>query len=82
MFCSLVGENKSSMKKETITIEEGKNTSISDLLDKLSSSKNGLSSEDTESRIDTYGYNEIPEEKVHPVKKLLSYFWGPIPWMI
>ncbi|WP_292487644.1 cation-transporting P-type ATPase [Methanohalobium sp.] len=70
------------MKKETITIEEGKNTSISDLLDKLSSSKNGLSSEDTESRIDTYGYNEIPEEKVHPVKKLLSYFWGPIPWMI
>ncbi|GAB6283853.1 MAG: hypothetical protein STSR0009_00520 [Methanoregula sp.] len=29
-----------------------------------------------------YGFNDIPEEKKHPLAKFLSYFWGPIPWMI
>lgn len=29
-----------------------------------------------------FGYNELPEEKTSAVLKLLSYFWGPIPWMI
>ena len=29
-----------------------------------------------------YGFNDIPEEKRHPLLKFLSYFWGPIPWMI
>jgi len=27
-------------------------------------------------------YNELPEEKTNPFLKFLSYFWGPIPWMI
>ena len=30
----------------------------------------------------TYGYNELPEEKTNPLLEFLSYFWGPIPWMI
>ncbi|OFV66603.1 MAG: plasma-membrane proton-efflux P-type ATPase [Candidatus Syntrophoarchaeum butanivorans] len=29
-----------------------------------------------------FGYNEIPEERVNPVVRFLTYFWGPIPWMI
>ena len=29
-----------------------------------------------------YGFNDIPKEKKHPLLKFLSYFWGPIPWMI
>ncbi|MCK9581820.1 MAG: cation-transporting P-type ATPase, partial [Methanoregula sp.] len=29
-----------------------------------------------------YGFNDIPEEKKHPLLKFMSYFWGPIPWMI
>ena len=28
------------------------------------------------------GYNDIPEEKKHPLRRFLGYFWGPIPWMI
>ena len=27
-------------------------------------------------------FQDIPEEKKHPLLKFLSYFWGPIPWMI
>jgi H+-transporting ATPase len=29
-----------------------------------------------------FGSNDIPEKKRHPLLKFLSYFWGPIPWMI
>jgi H+-transporting ATPase len=29
-----------------------------------------------------FGFNDIPEEKKHPLLKFLGYFWGPIPWMI
>ncbi len=41
-----------------------------------------MSSEEARRRLGVVGPNEIPEKKVHPVIKFLSYFWGPIPWMI
>ncbi len=44
--------------------------------------KRGLSSEEVERTRQLYGSNDIPEKKVSPIRKLLSYFWGPIPWMI
>ena len=28
------------------------------------------------------GYNELVEEATNPFRKFLTYFWGPIPWMI
>ncbi|ADC69535.1 plasma-membrane proton-efflux P-type ATPase [Methanocaldococcus sp. FS406-22] len=42
----------------------------------------GLSTEEAGKRLKIYGYNEIPEKKVHPIIKFLSYFWNPIAWMI
>ncbi len=44
--------------------------------------KKGLSTEEAKRRLKIVGPNEIPEKKVHPIIKFLSYFWGPIPWMI
>jgi H+-transporting ATPase len=43
---------------------------------------NGLTTAEASQRIDRDGYNEIPEKKTNPLVKFLSYFWGPIPWMI
>ncbi len=42
----------------------------------------GLTPEDVQRRLGRYGYNEVPEETTNPLLKFLSYFWGPIPWMI
>jgi H+-transporting ATPase len=42
----------------------------------------GLSQAEAEQRLAQYGYNEIPEKKSNPFLKFLTYFWGPIPWMI
>jgi H+-transporting ATPase len=50
--------------------------------DKVSASEKGLSSAEADKRLQQYGPNEIPEKKVNPILKFLSYFWGPIPWMI
>jgi H+-transporting ATPase len=55
---------------------------LEDLLKRLGASRDGLSQEEAERRLQRYGYNEIVEKEVHPLLKLLSYFWGPIPWMI
>ena len=49
---------------------------------KLGFSSDGLAGNEAQSRLEKYGPNEIEEKKTHPVLKFLSYFWGPIPWMI
>ena len=49
---------------------------------RLNSSPNGLSQADAQKRLAQYGPNEIKDEKTNVLLKFLSYFWGPIPWMI
>ena len=49
---------------------------------KLGSSAKGLSQAEAEKRLAQYGPNEIKEKKDNLFLKFLSYFWGPIPWMI
>ncbi|MCW3994699.1 MAG: plasma-membrane proton-efflux P-type ATPase [Candidatus Bathyarchaeota archaeon] len=42
----------------------------------------GLSEQEAALRLKQHGPNEIPEKKVSAIRKLVGYFWGPIPWMI
>ena len=49
---------------------------------KLGSSPKGLSQAEAVKRLAQYGPNEIAEKKDNLFLKFLSYFWGPIPWMI
>ncbi|MFA5618139.1 MAG: plasma-membrane proton-efflux P-type ATPase, partial [Syntrophorhabdaceae bacterium] len=42
----------------------------------------GLDEAEARNRLQEYGYNEIAEKKSSPLLKFLTYFWGPIPWMI
>ncbi len=52
------------------------------LLQYLKTGSNGLSSSDAEQRLAFYGLNTIQEKRQNALVKLLSYFWGPIAWMI
>ncbi len=49
---------------------------------KLGSSLDGLSQAEAQKRLTQYGPNEIEEKETNPFLKFLTYFWGPIPWMI
>jgi H+-transporting ATPase len=49
---------------------------------KLGSSAEGLSQAEAQKRLAQYGPNKIEEKKTNPFLKFLTYFWGPIPWMI
>ncbi|PKN89498.1 MAG: plasma-membrane proton-efflux P-type ATPase [Deltaproteobacteria bacterium HGW-Deltaproteobacteria-1] len=49
---------------------------------KLESSPDGLTQTEAQKRLTQYGPNEIAEKKTNPFLKFLTYFWGPIPWMI
>jgi H+-transporting ATPase len=55
---------------------------IAEVEKRLGSSPDGLSEDDAKTRLAQYGPNEIREKKTNPALKFLSYFWGPIPWMI
>lgn len=69
-------------EKGFISLEDAKKLPVAELFQKLSSDVKGLSALEVEERLHQFGFNEIPEKKVNPFVKFLSYFWGPIPWMI
>lgn len=55
---------------------------LPELLVVLRTSADGLSQVEAQKRMIQYGPNEIEEKKTNPFLKFLTYFWGPIPWMI
>jgi len=59
-----------------------KSIPMADLEKELGSSPDGLSQDEAKKRLAQYGPNEIAEKKENPYLKFLTYFWGPIPWMI
>ena len=59
-----------------------KSLPLAEVEKKLASSPEGLTQAEAQKRLVQYGPNEIEEKKTNPLLKFLSYFWGPIPWMI
>ncbi|ABB33702.1 plasma-membrane proton-efflux P-type ATPase [Geobacter metallireducens RCH3] len=53
-----------------------------ELFGRLSSSPEGLSPTEAARRLEKVGYNELQEREPSAFRKLLTFFWGPIPWMI
>jgi len=59
-----------------------KSLSMPEVEKQLGSSPDGLSQAEAQKRLIQYGPNEIEEKETNPFLKFLTYFWGPIPWMI
>jgi H+-transporting ATPase len=55
---------------------------MAQLMAKLASSASGLTAAEAQARLTRDGANEIEEKAPNPLLKFLTYFWGPIPWMI
>ena len=73
-------ESKPGSKAEAM--DDLKTVLLPELEKKLASSPDGLSQAEAQKRLMQYGPNEIEEKKTNLLLKFLSYFWGPIPWMI
>jgi H+-transporting ATPase len=59
-----------------------KSLPLAEVEKRLGSSPDGLTQAEATKRLAQYGPNEIVAKKTNQFLKLLSYFWGPIPWMI
>ena len=59
-----------------------KSLPLSEVEKRLGSSPDGLTQAEAQKRLTQYGPNEIEEKKTNTFLKFLTYFWGPIPWMI
>jgi H+-transporting ATPase len=72
------------MKSDIGQVEVGqlKDAPLEQALKQLRTSPDGLSQAEAERRLHEFGYNELPETKPSVALIFLSYFWGPIPWMI
>ncbi|MGC1474195.1 MAG: cation-transporting P-type ATPase, partial [Terriglobales bacterium] len=73
-------ESKSASKPDSK--DDLKSLPMPEVEKRLGSSPKGLSQAEAEKRLAKYGPNEIKEKKDNLFLKFLSYFWGPIPWMI
>ena len=73
-------ETKPELKPEVK--DDLKSLPLQEVEKKLGSSPDGLSQAEAQKRLIQYGPNEIEEKKTSAFLKFLSYFWGPIPWMI
>ena len=62
--------------------DELRSLPLAEVEKKLGFSPDGLSQAEAAKRLTQYGPNEIEEHKTNPLLKFLTYFWGPIPWMI
>ena len=74
--------SKSNPESKPNAKDDLKTISMPELEKKLGSSPEGLTQAEAQKRLIQYGPNEIEEKKTNPFLKFLSYFWGPIPWMI
>ncbi len=65
-----------------IDIRSAEKAHPAELFEQFESRPEGLSTAEAKLRLDRFGRNALEEKKPRPLLKFLSYFWGPIPWMI
>jgi len=60
-----------------------KELSIQEILNQLDSDiEKGLSGDEAQNRLETYGKNEFIQKEETTFERILRRLWGPIPWMI
>ncbi|KAK2391370.1 plasma membrane ATPase [Trifolium repens] len=65
--------------KEAVDLE---NIPIEEVFDNLNCTKEGLSSEQVQNRLDMFGYNKLEEKKESKILKFLGFMWNPLSWVM
>ncbi|MGD1084765.1 MAG: HAD-IC family P-type ATPase [Verrucomicrobiota bacterium] len=42
----------------------------------------GLTSDEARRRLEKFGPNAVPDTSAHPLRRALTKFWAPVPWML
>ncbi|XP_047325440.1 ATPase 11, plasma membrane-type-like [Impatiens glandulifera] len=71
---SLEAINKEAVDLENIPIEE--------VFEKLNCTKEGLSTDDVQKRLEVFGYNKLEEKKENKILKFLGFMWNPLSWVM
>ncbi|THG01744.1 hypothetical protein TEA_025009 [Camellia sinensis var. sinensis] len=58
------------------------NIPIEEVFEKLECTREGLSSDDVQKRLDMFGYNKLEEKKESKVLKFLGFMWNPLSWVM
>ncbi|KAJ9688905.1 hypothetical protein PVL29_014521 [Vitis rotundifolia] len=73
----------------TMSLEEIKNESvdleripIEEVFEQLKCTKDGLTSEEGEHRLQIFGHNKLEEKKESKILKFLGFMWNPLSWVM
>ncbi|KAK8520808.1 hypothetical protein V6N12_004735 [Hibiscus sabdariffa] len=67
------------INKETVDLE---NIPVEEVFEKLTCTKEGLTSEEVQKRLELFGYNKLEEKKENKVLKFLGFMWNPLSWVM
>jgi H+-transporting ATPase len=76
------GSSRTAKQDKPDPKDDLKTLPIAEVQKRLESSPDGLTAAEASKRLEKDGPNDLPEQKTNALLKFLSYFWGPIPWMI
>ncbi|KAL3834988.1 hypothetical protein ACJIZ3_009724 [Penstemon smallii] len=67
------------INNETVDLE---NIPIEEVFEKLKCTKEGLSSDEVQRRLDVFGHNKLEEKKENKIFKFLGFMWNPLSWVM
>ncbi|OWM84328.1 plasma membrane ATPase 4-like [Punica granatum] len=71
--------NLEAIKNETVDLEK---IPIEEVFEQLKSSKEGLTTEEGDQRLQIFGYNKLEEKKESKILKFLGFMWNPLSWVM
>lgn len=67
------------ISKETVDLE---NIPVEEVFEKLKCTKEGLSSDEVQTRLEVFGYNKLEEKEESKLLKFLGFMWNPLSWVM
>ncbi|KAK4434950.1 ATPase 11, plasma membrane-type [Sesamum alatum] len=67
------------INNETVDLE---NIPMEEVFEKLKCTKEGLSSDEVQKRLQVFGYNKLDEKKESKILKFLGFMWNPLSWVM